>query len=124
MLNIDRDLGRFRDIVRGKVRKDLRKHMSSSELIGRQGKKTVSIPLPEISIPRLRYGDNKNGVGQGDGESGESAGEGQQAGDAPGEHVLEVDVDLEELAEIDPARAEAEWLRDHTMYRIGYLSHA
>ena len=27
MLNIDRDLGRFRDIVRGKVRKDLRKHV-------------------------------------------------------------------------------------------------
>ena len=40
MLNIDRDLGRFRDIVRGKISKDLRKHMSSSELIGRQGNET------------------------------------------------------------------------------------
>lgn len=100
MLNIDRDLGRFRDIVRGKVRKDLRKHMSSSELIGRQGKNTVAIPLPEISIPRLRYGDNKGGVGQGDGEKGEGAGEGQEAGDAPGEHILEVEFTVEELAEI------------------------
>ena len=100
MLNIDRDLGRFRDIVRGRIRKDLRKHMSSSEIIGRQGKKAVSIPLPQIGIPRLRYGDNKGGVGQGDGEKGEGPGQGQEAGDAPGEHLLEVEFTVEELAEI------------------------
>ncbi len=35
MLNIDRDLGRFRDIVKGRVRKDLRRYMSSGELVGR-----------------------------------------------------------------------------------------
>ncbi|MFT7519298.1 MAG: uncharacterized sporulation protein YeaH/YhbH (DUF444 family) [Kiritimatiellia bacterium] len=95
MLNIDRDLGRFKDIVRGKVRRELRKHMSSGELIGRQGKKMVSIPMPEIGIPRLRYGKNDGGVGQGEGE-----GEGQKAGDKPGEHVLEVEFTVEELAEI------------------------
>lgn len=99
MLNIDRDLGRFKDIVRGKVRRDLRKHMSSKELVGRQGKKLVSIPLPEIGIPRLRYGKNDKGVGQGDGQ-GEGPGQGQEAGDAPGEHVLEVEFTVEELAEI------------------------
>ena len=100
MLNIDRDLGRFKDIVRGRVRKDLRKHMSSGELIGRQGKKTVSIPLPKIGIPRLRYGKNDQGVGQGDGEAGEGAGQGQEAGDQPGQHVLEVEFTVDELAEI------------------------
>jgi uncharacterized protein len=99
VLNIDRDLGRFKDIVRGKVRRDLRKHMSSKELVGRQGKKMVSIPLPQIGIPRLRYGKNDGGLGQGDGQ-GEGAGEGQEAGDAPGEHVLEVEFTVEELAEI------------------------
>ncbi len=99
MLNIDRDLGRFRDIVKGRVRRDLRKYMSSGELIGRKGKETVSIPLPQIGIPRLRYGENKQGVGQGDGD-GEGAGEGQEAGDQPGEHALEVELSLEELAEI------------------------
>ena len=99
MLNIDRDLGRFKDIVRGKVRKDLRKHMSSNELVGKQGKKLVSIPLPQIGIPRLRYGKNDKGVGQGDGQ-GEGAGQGQEAGDAPGEHMLEVEFTVEELAEI------------------------
>jgi len=99
MLNIDRDLGRFRDIVKGRVRKDLRKYMSSGELVGRKGKDLVSIPLPQIGIPRLRYGDNKGGVGQGEGE-GEGAGQGQEAGDAPGEHVLEVEISVDELAEI------------------------
>jgi uncharacterized sporulation protein YeaH/YhbH (DUF444 family) len=99
MLNIDRDLGRFRDIVKGRVRRDLRKYMSSGELIGRKGKETVSIPLPQIGIPRLRYGENKEGVGQGDGE-GDGEGDGQQPGDQPGEHALEVELSLEELAEI------------------------
>lgn len=99
MLNIDRDLGRFKDIVRGKIRKDLRKHMSSKELVGKQGKKLVSIPLPQIGIPRLRYGKNDKGVGQGEGQ-GEGPGQGQEAGDAPGEHMLEVDFTVEELAEI------------------------
>jgi uncharacterized sporulation protein YeaH/YhbH (DUF444 family) len=100
MLNIDRDLGRFRDVVKGRVRKELRKYMSSGELIGRQGKKTVSIPLPQIGIPRLRYGENKKGVGQGEGDQGEGAGQGQQAGEAPGEHEVEVEITVEELAQI------------------------
>lgn len=97
MLNIDGDLGRFRDIVKGRVRRELRGYMSSGELIGRQGGKTVSIPLPQIGIPRLRYGDNDGGVGQGDGQG---AGQGQQPGDQAGEHVLEVELTVEELAEI------------------------
>lgn len=100
MLNIDRDLGRFRDIVKGRVRKDLRKYMSSGELVGRKGKELVNIPLPQIGIPRLRYGENKSGVGQGEGDEGEGAGEGQKAGDSPGEHMLEVEISVDELAEI------------------------
>jgi uncharacterized sporulation protein YeaH/YhbH (DUF444 family) len=99
VLNIDRDLGRFRDIVKGRVRKDLKKYMSSGELVGRKGKDLVSIPLPQIGIPRLRYGENKSGVGQGDGE-GEGPGEGQKAGDAAGEHALEFELTVDELAEI------------------------
>jgi hypothetical protein len=99
MLNIDRDLGRFKDIVRGRVRKDLRKYMSSGELVGKQGKKTVSIPLHQIGIPRLRYGKNEGGVGQGEGQ-GEGPGQGPKAGDAAGEHALEVELTIQELAEI------------------------
>lgn len=98
MLNIDRDLGRFKDIVRGRVRRDLRKYMSSGELLGRKGKETVSIPLPQIGIPRLRYGKNEGGgVGQGEGEG---PGQGPKAGDSEGEHLLEVELTVDELAEI------------------------
>jgi uncharacterized sporulation protein YeaH/YhbH (DUF444 family) len=104
ILNIENDLNRFKDIVRGRLRRDLKRYMSSGELLGKQGKKVVSIPLPRIQIPRLRYGDNSSGgVGQGDGDQGEQvdgAGEGQQAGDQPGQHILEAEITLEELAEI------------------------
>jgi len=103
MLTIDQDLSRFKDIVKGRVRKDLRKYMSSSEMIGKQGKELVSIPVHQIGIPRLRYGKNDQGIGQGEGEPGDGAGqpgEGQQAGDQPGEHILEVDFTVDELAQI------------------------
>jgi len=105
-LNIDNDVHRFKQIVRGRVRKDLRKFMSSGEMIGRQGGKTVSIPLPQIGIPRFRYGDNSGGgVGQGDGDQGDAVdgqpGDGTgQAGNQPGQHAIEAEVTLEELAEI------------------------
>jgi uncharacterized sporulation protein YeaH/YhbH (DUF444 family) len=103
-LNIETDLERFRQIVKGRVRKDLKRYMASGEIIGKQGDKLVSIPLPEVNIPRLRYGKNQTGgVGQGDGSPGDrvdgQAGDGQ-AGDTPGEHVVEADISLEELAEI------------------------
>jgi uncharacterized sporulation protein YeaH/YhbH (DUF444 family) len=108
-VKIDQDHGRFRQIVRGKVRQNLRKYISSGELIGRKGKDTVSIPLPQIDIPRFRFGDKQSGgVGQGDGDAGDPVdggeeGQGQgkgKAGKEGGEHSLEVDVTLDELADI------------------------
>ncbi len=103
---IDQDVARFKQIVRGKVKKELRKYVSQGELIGKKGKDLVSIPIPRITIPRFIYGENqKGGVGQGQGGEGDSVqpGEGEgasQAGSAPGEHVMEVEVSFEELAEL------------------------
>ncbi|TDJ76034.1 MAG: DUF444 family protein [Planctomycetota bacterium] len=105
---MERDRARFRDIVRGKLRKDLRKYLSTSELLGRQGKHTISIPVPQIELPRFRFGDNSGqGVGQGPGEKGDPMdGEGRDAeghgtaGDQEGRHILEVEVELAELAEM------------------------
>ncbi len=102
----EEDHSRFKQIVRGRIRKNLRKYISSGELIGRQGKGRVSIPIPQIDIPKFRFNDRQaGGVGQGDGEPGDplsgQEGDGQgQAGEAPGEHVLEVDITIEELADI------------------------
>jgi uncharacterized protein len=107
-LKIDQDHSRFRAIVRGKIRQNLRRYISQGELIGRKGKDLVSIPLPQIDIPRFIYGDRqRGGVGQGDGEVGDGVGQGEEAEDGQGkagqdagEHVLEVDVTLDELADI------------------------
>ena len=47
MFRIEADHARFREIVRGRIREDLRRYMSTGELLGRAGDKVVSIPLPE-----------------------------------------------------------------------------
>ncbi len=107
VLSIERDVTRFRQIVRGKIRDNLRKYITHGEMIGRQGGDLVSIPIPQLDVPHFRYGRNGNGgVGQGDGEVGKALGPGQPgadgagAGSEPGAHVLEVEVTLEELAEL------------------------
>lgn len=107
-LKIDQDHSRFRNIVRGKIRQNLRKYISHGELIGRKGKDVVSVPIPQIDIPRFRFGDKQQGgVGQGDGDVGDPVGGQEQEGDGQGkagkdagDHALEVDVTLEELAQI------------------------
>ncbi len=100
---IQQDHQRFRQIVRGKIRKDLRRFLTKSDILAREGKRIVSVPIHDIDIPTFRYGDNAGGVGMGEGEEGDAVG--QQGGENPGgeeegRHVLEVDVTLEELADI------------------------
>jgi uncharacterized sporulation protein YeaH/YhbH (DUF444 family) len=100
---------RFKSIVKGRVRKQLRKYISSGELLGRQGDKKISIPMPSIAIPRFTHGDkDMGGVGQGSGEPGdglggdpqEGGGTGPGAGDGEAEHALEVEFTIAELAEM------------------------
>jgi len=105
---IDLDHGRFRQIIRGKIKQNLRKYISQGEMIAKKGKDTVAIPIPQVEIPHFKHGDKQQGgVGQGDGEVGdalgqgqEQPGQGQKAGDRPGDHLLDIEVSLQELAEI------------------------
>lgn len=101
---IDQDHQRFRQIVKGRIRQDLRRFLSRGELIAREGRKIVSIPVHGIDMPTFRYGDNSGGVGMGEGEEGESIGKpgsGDNAGgEEEGRHIFEVDVSLDELADI------------------------
>ena len=103
-LKINKDHQRFRQIVKGKIRDDLRKFLSRGDLIGKEGKHLISIPVHGIDLPHFRYGDNNDsGVGSGDAEQGDSVdGEGDQGpgGTEPGSHIMEVEVSLEELADI------------------------
>jgi uncharacterized protein len=104
-VKIEQDLNRFKQIVRGRVKKDVQRFLTSTELIGKKGKDIVSIPLPHIDIPHFAFGDKqKGGVGQGTGEDGQpidgKEGGAGQAGNLPGQHLLEVEISFDELAEI------------------------
>ena len=106
-MKMEADLNRFYKIVRGRIKKELRKFIANGELIGRQGKKSISIPVPRIDLPKFSYGGSgRSRIGQGEGEAGQEVKPGQgpvgtgPAGDGEGEHPLEVDVTLEELASI------------------------
>ena len=108
-LKIKQDHARFKAIVRGRIKQNLRRFIQKGEMLGKRGKELITIPVPTIDIPRFRFGPKQQGgVGQGEGEVGtilgpadEQGQEGQgKAGDAPGDHLLEVDVSLDELAEI------------------------
>jgi hypothetical protein len=104
---IEKDLSRFKRIVKGKIRENLKKYMSTGELIGKKGKDFVSIPIPQIDIPHFKFDEKKSGgVGQGEGNegdpvSGDPNGEGTGgAGEGEGQHIKEVDLTIDELAEI------------------------
>ena len=104
-LQIEKDHQRFRQVVKGRIRKDLRKFLTRGELLGREGKHLVSIPVRGIDLPHFRYGDNSDGgVGRGEGKPGDKVGDDADGvgpgGTEPGQHILEVDITLEELADI------------------------
>lgn len=105
-MSILEDHRRFRDIIKGRIKRDFKKYVTQGEMIGKQENEFVKIPVPSIELPKFKYGPkDQGGVGQGQGQPGEALdgqeGEGKgQAGDSPGEHMLEVDVSLEELADI------------------------
>jgi uncharacterized sporulation protein YeaH/YhbH (DUF444 family) len=77
VLKIEKDHQRFRQIVKGRIREDLRKFLTKGELIGKEGKHLISIPVRGIELPHFRYGDNSTGVGAGDGKEGDVIGKGQ-----------------------------------------------
>lgn len=106
-MKMEADLNRFHKIIRGKIKKELKKYISNGELIGRQGKKSISIPLPQIDLPKFTFGESqKSKVGQGEGEAGQDVKPGQEgsgagaAGKDSAEHDLEVDISLQDLASI------------------------
>ena len=94
MFGIEGDREKFRKIVRGKIKADLRKYMSQEgfTVYGKSGKHKIRVPIPRISIPKFIWGDKGGGVGQGD--------QGDQGGDQGGDNPLEVDVSLEEMANL------------------------
>ncbi len=107
MSQIEKDLGRFKRIVRGKIKKNLKKYISRGGMVGKKGKDFISIPITGIDTPRFKFGkEDKKGVGQGSGNVGDPIGgydedgEPVGAGNKPGDHLREVELTLDEFAEI------------------------
>ncbi len=105
-MSIKEDQNRFRDIVKGRIKKHFKKYVTQKEMIGKRENEYVKIPIPSIDLPRFKYGPKQGGgVGQGQGKPGDPVdgkpkpGQGE-AGDGPGEHQLEANVTIDELAEI------------------------
>ncbi|OGQ79619.1 MAG: hypothetical protein A2289_10290 [Deltaproteobacteria bacterium RIFOXYA12_FULL_58_15] len=105
-LRIKQDHRRFRQIVRGRIKQNLKKYISKGEMIGKKGRDKISIPVPQIDLPHFVYDHrDSGGVGQGEGEVGDELapgnikpGDGKEAGSDAGEHTLDVDITFEELA--------------------------
>lgn len=107
---IKRDHNRFRKIVKGRIRDNLKKYVSNGEMPAPKGDGSYKIPMPSIDTPRFKFGDKQQGgVGQGDGQPGDPV-EGQEgeqgqpgqgeAGEGEGNKELEVELSLDELAQI------------------------
>jgi uncharacterized sporulation protein YeaH/YhbH (DUF444 family) len=100
------DQARYRAIIRGRIKADLGRYIQHEELLGRRGREMVSIPVPVIELPRFTFDDRQQGgVSQGEGQPGDPLAGGLEpgrrvAGDAPAQHLQEVDVSLDELADL------------------------
>lgn len=97
------------DILKGKVREDLKRFVTGEKPMGRTPDGKIYVPVGGVSAPRFIHGDNGNrGASAGDGEPGDSLGrpgkpgKGQtgKGGDGPGEHELLIGMELEEFTKM------------------------
>ena len=129
-MKIERDQSRFKQIVRGKIRENLRKYVTHGEMIGRKGRDLVSIPVPAARRAALplwqewlgrRRARAKARTARRSAPAAMPSGGTGQAGSEPGAHILEVEVSLEELAAIlgDELRAAPHRAQGQGQHRAG-----
>ncbi len=99
---INEDHKKFRDVISGNSRQELKRLIKSGAIIRRRPKGgKMSISIPQIDIPHFVFGDTGEGVGKGPGKEGDIIGRDPQpgngqsgAGDSPGEGItITVDMD-------------------------------
>lgn len=106
------DQARHREKVKDAIRENLADIVSEQSIITSDGKRAVRVPIKSLDQYRFRFDPNDpQGVGQGDGDTqvGDvlkkfggkpGPGNGDEAGDQPGEELYEVAVDIEELQQM------------------------
>ena len=99
---VEEDHKHFRDVVDGKIRKSLQKHLTTGRIFKNRGKKgKLAITIPTIGIPHIVFGDSGEGLGRGPGKKGDIVRKGDkkgqggtQAGEGEGEGIT-VNIDME-----------------------------
>ena len=118
--------------VKEAIRKNLRELIAEEAIITSDGTRRVRIPLRYLDQYRFKYGQPPQGVGQGQGQPGEVIGQRNgngndpgdgQPGDQPGEHTYEVEVPLEELAQMMLEDLALPWLEEKPERQITTTSH-
>lgn len=107
-LRIHNDHSRFNDVVRGRIKQNLKEYIKNGEFISKVGNEKIAVPISRVDLPHFRYFDrSQGGVGQGDGDKGDAIGQQQgqadsqkKAGAETADHMLEVEVSLAELADM------------------------
>jgi len=106
-INIDEDVGRFRSIVEGNTREELRKYLERGDRMIEKENGTFSLPVHQIDQPRFQHGSNEAAGGEGEGQAqgpakpdpSKKGKKGAKAGEESGDHPLEIGVTIEQLAE-------------------------
>lgn len=100
---IQEDHKKFRDVVSGRTRRELKRLIKSGSIVRQRPKGgKVTISIPQIDIPHFVFGDTGEGVGRGPGKEGDvigrdpQPGKGNGAGDSPGEGI-KITIDLEDV---------------------------
>lgn len=98
---IQEDHKKFRDVISGRTRRELKRLIKSGAIVRARPKGgKVTISIPQIDIPHFVFGDNGEGLGRGPGKEGDivgrdpQPGRGSGAGSDPGEGInIQIDLD-------------------------------
>lgn len=101
---IKEDHKKFRDVISGRSRKELKKLIKSGSIVRQRPKGgKVNIAIPQIDIPHFLFGDTGDGVGRGPGKDGDVIGrdpkpgdKGNKPGQNPGEGI-QISIDMDEV---------------------------
>lgn len=100
---IQEDHKKFRDVVSGRTRQELKRLIKSGSIVRQRPKGgKVTISIPQIDIPHFVHGDTGEGIGRGPGKEGDivgrdpQPGKGKKAGDQEGEGI-NIQIDMEDV---------------------------
>ena len=115
-----RDSDRHKQRIKEAIKNNLRELIAEENIISSKGNKKIRIPMRYLDMYRFKFGKNKNakGVGQGEGEPGDVIakedpnGQGNKAGQDPGDEVYEEEIDYEEIIEMMLEDLDLPWLEE------------